>query len=69
MRENLTRTRLCRMCGNKPYVCVKLFSYAVVVDALDQQAKSFYLKYGFKELADDYLHLYLPMRTINKLNL
>jgi len=43
--------------------------YAVVVDALDQQAKSFYLQYGFKELADDYLHLYLPMRTINKLNL
>lgn len=43
--------------------------YAVVVDALDQKAKSFYLKYGFKELADDHLHLYLPMRTINKLKL
>lgn len=43
--------------------------YAVVVDALDKQAKSFYLKYGFKELADDQLHLYLPIRTINKLKL
>lgn len=43
--------------------------YAVVVDALDEKAKTFYLKYGFKELADDHLHLYLPMRTINKLKL
>jgi len=43
--------------------------YAVVVDALDPQAKSFYLKYGFKELLDDHLHLYLPMKTINKLKL
>ena len=43
--------------------------YAVVVDALDKQAKDFYLKYGFKELADDGLHLYLPMRTIKRLKL
>lgn len=43
--------------------------YAVVVDAFDELAKSFYLKYGFNELADDHLHLYLPMKTIEKLNL
>lgn len=43
--------------------------YAVVVDALDQSAKSFYLKYGFQELTDDQLHLYMPMRTIESLNL
>ena len=43
--------------------------YAVVVDAFDRQAKNFYLKYGFKELADDQLHLYLPMRTIKNLKL
>ena len=43
--------------------------YAVVVDALDKSAKSFYLKYGFKELSDDDLHLYLPMKTIGRLNL
>jgi GNAT superfamily N-acetyltransferase len=41
--------------------------YAVVVDALDEHARNFYLKYGFKELADDHLHLYLPMKVINKL--
>ena len=43
--------------------------YAVVVDALDESAKSFYLKYGFNELTDDQLHLYLPMRAIERLNL
>ena len=43
--------------------------YAVVVDALDYSAKSFYLKYGFQELTDDHLRLYLPMKAIEKLNL
>lgn len=43
--------------------------YAVVVDAFDESAKNFYLKYGFKELADDRLHLYLPMKAIERLNL
>jgi predicted GNAT family N-acyltransferase len=43
--------------------------YAVVVDALDDSAKRFYLKYGFVELTDDQLHLYLPMKTIERLNL
>lgn len=35
--------------------------YAVVVDAFDESARSFYLKYGFNELTDDRLHLYMPM--------
>lgn len=43
--------------------------YAVVVDALDEQAKSFYLRYGFSELADDRLHLYLPTKVIKQLGL
>jgi len=43
--------------------------YAVVVDALDESAKSFYLKYGFHSLTDDPLHLYLPMRAVEKLGL
>jgi ribosomal protein S18 acetylase RimI-like enzyme len=38
--------------------------FAVEVVALDEQAKGFYLKYGFEPLADDALHLYLPMKTI-----
>jgi predicted N-acetyltransferase YhbS len=43
--------------------------YAVVVDALDESARSFYMKYGFNELKDDKLHLYLPMKTIDKLDI
>jgi predicted GNAT family N-acyltransferase len=43
--------------------------YAVVVDALDESAKRFYRKYGFNELTGDHLHLYLPMKTIKRLNL
>ena len=43
--------------------------YAVVVNALDGTARNFYLKYGFKELSDDRLHLYLPMKTIERLDL
>jgi GNAT superfamily N-acetyltransferase len=38
--------------------------YAVEVDAIDEQAKSFYLKYGFLPLPDDPLHLYLPVSTL-----
>jgi predicted GNAT family N-acyltransferase len=43
--------------------------YAVVVDALDESARNFYLKYGFEELTDDRLHLYLPMKAIERLKL
>jgi predicted GNAT family N-acyltransferase len=43
--------------------------YAVVVDALDESAKSFYAKYGFNRLTDDPLHLYLPMTTVARLGL
>jgi GNAT superfamily N-acetyltransferase len=43
--------------------------YAVEVHALNERARSFYLKYGFTPLLDDELHLYLPMRTILRLRL
>lgn len=43
--------------------------YAVVVNSLDDAAKDFYVKYGFKELSDDHLHLYLPMKTVERLDL
>jgi predicted GNAT family N-acyltransferase len=43
--------------------------FAVVVDAQDESAKSFYLRYGFNELMDDHLHLYLPIKVIERLNL
>lgn len=43
--------------------------YAVEVFALNGNAKSFYLKYGFLPLQDDEFHLYLPIKIIKKLNL
>jgi len=43
--------------------------YCVEVYALNAQARSFYLKYGFLSLTDDPLHLYLPMKVILKLGL
>lgn len=41
---------------------------AVAVDALPSAVK-FYSRYGFQQLSDDELHLYLPMKTIHKLGL
>ena len=43
--------------------------YAVEVRAIDEAARQFYLKYGFTELKDDKLHLYLPISVIRKLSL
>ena len=42
---------------------------AVVVDALDDKARAFYLHYQFIPLLDDPLHLFLPVATIRKLGL
>ena len=42
---------------------------AVEVDALDDAARRFYLKFGFRALLDDPHHLFLPMHEIRKLKL
>jgi predicted GNAT family N-acyltransferase len=42
-------------------------SLAVVVDALDERAVSFYLKYGFLQFQGDPMKLYLPMKSIEML--
>ena len=42
----------------------KLGIHAVEVDAIDQQARTFYEKYGFVPLPDNALRLYLPIATI-----
>jgi len=41
--------------------------FAVEVTAIDQSAKSFYLKYGFVPLLDDPQHLYMSIKTISAL--
>mgnify|MGYP001812207609 CR=1 FL=1 len=40
---------------------------AVEVLAKNEPAREFYRKYGFEELADDRLHLYLSMKTVRRL--
>jgi len=42
---------------------------AIEVDAIDESAKRFYLKYGFRELKDDTRHLYIAMHEVRKLKL
>jgi GNAT superfamily N-acetyltransferase len=42
---------------------------AVEVDAIDDGARRFYLKFGFVPLADHPKHLFLPMQVIRKLGL
>jgi GNAT superfamily N-acetyltransferase len=44
-------------------------AYAVVVDALNERAQRFYLRYGFRPLLDDPCHLYLTLSSIRALNL
>jgi GNAT superfamily N-acetyltransferase len=38
--------------------------HAVVVDALDAEAKAFYERFGFSPLTDDAMRLFLPLSTI-----
>jgi predicted GNAT family N-acyltransferase len=41
-------------------------SWSVFVEAIDAEAANFYRKYGFLELPEDSLRLFLPMKTIAK---
>ena len=43
--------------------------FAITLDALNQEAKNWYLQWGFKECLDDPFHLYLPMKTVRKAKL
>jgi GNAT superfamily N-acetyltransferase len=55
-----------RVCGE---LSEKAGVYAVDVQAIDDEARAFYQKYGFEALEDDPLHLYLSVKAIRKLNL
>ena len=45
----------------------KVASFAIVVDALNQQAIKFYQKYGFQQLQHNPMKLYLPMKSIEEI--
>ncbi|WP_254566479.1 GNAT family N-acetyltransferase [Oscillatoria sp. HE19RPO] len=49
-------------------VSTQVASLAVIVEALDEEAVSFYLNYGFQQFKDNNLNLYLPMASIQQLN-
>jgi len=45
---------------------LEIASFAVIVDAKDQQAVNFYEHFGFIKFAEDKDRLFLPMQTIKK---
>ena len=42
-------------------------SIAVIAEALDERALSFYTKYGFKQFNQEPMKLYLPMKSVEEL--
>lgn len=42
-------------------------SLAVVAEALDERALSFYVKYGFQQFRQEPMKLYLPMKSVEEL--
>jgi predicted GNAT family N-acyltransferase len=45
----------------------KVASFAVVVDAIDESARNFYLHFGFISFPERFERLFLPMKTIEQL--
>lgn len=68
-RQRLGETLLIHALKSAHHASKVVGIYAVFVDAFDEAARNFYLKYGFGELTDDRIHLYLPMKVIEKLRL
>jgi predicted GNAT family N-acyltransferase len=46
---------------------MQVSSLAVVSEALDDQALSFYLKYGFQQFRQEPMKLYFPMKSVEEL--
>lgn len=42
--------------------------YAMVVDAINKKAESFYEQFGFKQLSDYSKRLFLPLKSITRIN-
>jgi predicted GNAT family N-acyltransferase len=42
-------------------------SLAVIAEAIDERALSFYLKYGFQQFEQEPMKLYLPMNSVTEL--
>jgi predicted GNAT family N-acyltransferase len=46
---------------------MQVASLAVIAEALDESALSFYIKYGFKQFNQEPMKLYLPMKSVEGL--
>ena len=44
-------------------------AHAIAVDAIDDDARKFYLHFGFKPLTDDPNHLFISMKVVRQLDL
>ena len=61
--ETLLMDALARVVGAADSIGI----HAVEVVTIDEDAKRFYLKYGFTELLDDPHHLYISIKTLRDL--
>ena len=64
--KKLGETLLMHALNKAVRVTSEMAIFAVRVDALDEEAKKFYLRYGFIPFKDKELSLLLPMKTIIK---
>ena len=48
-------------------VATQVASVAVIAEALDEEATSFYMKYGFQQFREERMKLYLPMKSVEAL--
>lgn len=55
--------------GRAQQVSSNMGAFAVVVNALNEDVRRFYARYGFQPLRDDSLHLYLSLKEIRKMGL
>lgn len=62
--KGLGRILLMHGLSNAIKISEEMGIYAVRVDAIDEDAKKFYLKYGFVPLKDNDYSLILPLKTI-----
>ena len=46
---------------------MQVASLAVIAEALDERALSFYIKYGFKQFSQEPMKLYLPIKSVEEL--
>ena len=65
--QRLGELLLIDACRKTLEVSKQIASLALIVEALNEQSRSFYLKYGFIPFNQEPMKLYLPMKSIESL--